>query len=268
MTKGSNPKFLGGFDSPVSIPYPKWSSTKNIFDDQAAFAQGTPAYFTGTDVWLTFYGDGKISYRTGSGSDNNSYSNPVKMNLTDFAPNGIIYIGSGNVYMSGTLKGQVSVYADGSSGLSQGNILLTDNMIYTQEPMTYDNTAGKWVPNENCTDMLGLVSSNNIIAATQPAAAYAANITNKDINIYATMFTARGALQLEGLNNKTPLAGTMLVKGGEVTDHEENIANYNNKGVVTGGYNKYIIFDERFLMYVPPHFPGVFNRFESVSWLE
>ncbi|MDZ7764081.1 MAG: hypothetical protein U5K00_06590 [Melioribacteraceae bacterium] len=90
---------------------------------------------------------------------------PITETLSTFAPNKVIYVGKGNIYASGTLKGRVSIVAGHSSGSGHGNINLVDDLVYTQPPMVWDNSEQIYKVNENSTDMLGILASNNVRVA-------------------------------------------------------------------------------------------------------
>ncbi len=270
MTKGSDPKFYGGFETGVDIEMP----VNYQFDEQQAaalngknpddlgisdFGDNGVAWLKENDLWMRFNSDGTVTYRIGTGSDTSTYSLPVTKSLTDLAPNGVIYANKGNMYVSGTLKGKVSIVSGESSGSGHGNIYLVDNLNYTTAPMVWDATEKKYVLNESCEDLLGIMATNNIIIADNDA-----NVANKDIRVDGSLFTAQGGVIME--NKNIPPSGSLYLRGGIISAKEELLGIF-DKGVLNNGYNRNVIFDERFLLSMPPEFP-VTDKFEIVSWYE
>lgn len=258
---GYFPKFYGGYESGVDMPIP---NNYQFTDQKAAaldgVASGGSSYFTGTDVWLTFNADGTVTYRTGTGSDSSTYSAPITESLSTFAPNKIIYVGFGNIYTSGTLKGKITIAAGESSGTGHGNVYLVDDLVYTQPPMVWDAAEGNYVVNENSTDMLGILASNNVRIANSTE-----NVANKDINLHAAIFAAQGGFEME--DKTIPESGTLKLMGSAVAAKEEEIAIANSSGIIEHGYRRHVVYDERMLNAVPPLFPST-DKFEIVSWYE
>lgn len=259
--KGYDPKFYGGYESGVDMPIP----TNYQFTSQEAAAidgvsKGGSSYFDGTDLWLTFNSDGTVTYRTGTGSDSSTYSAPITEPLSTFAPNKIIYVGKGNIYAAGTLKGRLSIVAGESSGFGHGNVYLVDDLVYTDPPMVWDNSEQIYKVNENSTDILGILASNNVrIADTKE------NVEDKDINLHGAIFAAQGGFEME--DKTIPPSGTLRLIGSAVAAKEEEIAIANSTGEIEHGYARHVVYDERMLKQVPPYFPAT-NQFEIVSWYE
>lgn len=258
---GYDPKFYGGYESGVDVSIPinyQFTTQKAAAIDGVAL--GGSSYFTGTDVWLKFNADGTVTYRTGIGSDTSAYSAPVTESLSTFAPNKIIYVGYGNIYASGTLSGKLTMVAGEASGLGHGNVYLVDDLTYTSDPMIWNSSEGIYEPNENCTDMLGILSSNNVrIANTKE------NVNDKDIELHAAIFAAQGGFEME--DKTIPPSGTLRLLGSAVAAKEEEIAIANSSGTIEHGYARHVVYDERMLTSVPPYFPAT-NQFEIVSWYE
>lgn len=259
--KSAKPKFFGGIEHGVDIPLPvnyQFDKERDAAIDGVDWHGGS-SYFEGTDLWLNFFADGNVEYRVGTGSDISKYSAPVKLKLSEFAPNGVIYLKRGNIYMSGTLKGKVTVGSGESSGAGNGNIFLVDDIVYPDAPMVWDSGKKKYVPNNDCENMLGLLASNNVIISDTKA-----NVADKDIHVDASIFCAQGGFKME--NSAIPPSGTLYLRGGVVAAKEEILA-LTKKDAVTSGYKKFVIFDERFLLNIPPTFPNT-GMLEVMSWYE
>lgn len=259
-SSGYDPKFYGGYESGVDIPLPV---NYQFTEEKAAAVDGVSAggssYYENTDVWLTFNADGTVTHRTGSGNDSSTYSAPITEPLSTYAPNGVIYVKKGDVYMSGTLKGKATVVAGEASGIGNGNVYLVDDITYTSDPMTYDASGNKYIPNNGCTDMLGILATNNVRIVDNNA-----NVLNKDIHIDASIFCAQGGVEME--DKTIPPSGTVYLRGGMIAAKEELLA-ITSSGTVTHGYKKHVVFDQRFMLALPPTFPNT-GKFEIVSWLE
>ncbi|MFC2133393.1 hypothetical protein ACFLR4_04400 [Bacteroidota bacterium] len=257
-SKGHDPKFYGGFETGVDLPFP----SSYTFADQKAAAldgvnnEGGSSLFQNIDLWMKFYDDGTLTYRTGWGPDTASYNAATTLLLTDFAPTGIIYVGLGDIYMSGTIDGQVTIVAGESSGLGNGNVYLVDDLIYKETPMVYagDN---QYDPTSS-DDMVGILATNNLIIANTPE-------NDSDITIHASIFCAAGGVQAQDLNFLDD-QGRIFLQGGVIASKEEQVVKVENDGTFKG-FKKHVVFDERFLLTSPPLFP-ITDKYEIVSWYE
>lgn len=257
-SRGYDPKFYGGFETGVDVPFPNNYS----FADQKSAAidgvtnYGGSSYFENTDLWMKFNSDGTVTYRTGIGSDTASYGPPVTEALSTFAPNGVVYLAKGDIYMSGVLSGRISVVVGESSGLGNGNVYLTDDMTYLNDPMTYIGN-NEYEPTSS-TDMMGIMATNNLIISDNTE-------NSTDIHIDATVFLAQGGVQAEDLTGRVN-NGAIYLRGGVIAAKEEQVVKVENDGTFKG-YRKHVIYDERSLLAYPPLFPTTDN-FEIVSWYE
>ncbi|MDX1702328.1 MAG: hypothetical protein R3250_16995, partial [Melioribacteraceae bacterium] len=259
--KTADPKFYGGVEHGVDIPLPvnyQFDAERNAAID-GEVNHGGSSYFESTDLWLTFFDDGTVEYRTGSGPDSSTYSAPVREDLSSFAPNGVIYLKKGDIYMSGKVKGKVTVGSGESSGTGNGNVYLVDDITYPDDPMVWDEDLEKYVPNNDCENMLGILATNNVVIAETDA-----NVADKDIRVDASIFCAQGGFKME--DPTIPPSGTLYLRGGVVAAKEEILAT-TKKDALTAGYKKFVIFDERFMLSIPPTFPNT-GKLEVMSWYE
>jgi len=259
---GYDPKFYGGYETGVDIPIP----TNYQFTEQKSDAQdgvtnhGGASYFENTDVWMLMNSDGTVTYRTGTGSDTSTYSAPVTQSLSSFAPNGVVYVEKGNMYVSGKVNGQVTLVAGESSGAGHGNVYLEDDLTYVDDPMVWNASDGKYEPNNSSTDMLGILASNNVIVANNDH-----NNHDKDIHVDGAIFCAQGGFQLE--DKTIPPSGTVYLRGSMIAAKEEMLAQTDGSGHIKNGYKRNVIFDERLLLQSPIDFPDT-GEYEIVSWYE
>lgn len=271
LSPGSNPQFLGGLQTGVIAPF---SKTINYNDAAAAASEGQSlggqCYFNGINLWLTFNNNGTVTYRTAArsaGDDSSKYSAPITMFLSAIAPKGVIYLDKGDIYLSGTLSGKITVVSDQSSGTGGGNVYLVNDMVYATRPMLPDGNGGYSV-NNSCTDMMGIMATNNIdISSSVKSGGYINNIVNKDINVDAAIFCSSGGFNLEGLGTSinTP-TGTINLFGSMTAGKEEMVSIYSGN-TLTAGYNRHVVLDERLLTGAPVYFP-LMPSYEIISWLE
>lgn len=263
LKKGFYPRFMGGYQSGVDIPAPN----NYKFDVQKANAKNGGLYFgsnTDKDLWLTFKGT-TVEVRRGTGDDSSKYSPKTEYQISNLSSK-VIFMDGGDVYMSGVLNGSVIVVAEQSSGHGAGNIYFTGDITYTQSPVVWDPLYKIYMPNNSCTDMLGVLASNNVWIATSTASGgYKNNVTDEDIHIDANIFCAGGGFETQDVG-KIPPSGTLYLRGGIVADKEE-LVSLTSSGNLTNGYYKHVIFDERFMMPLPPNFP-LTGTYEILSWLE
>jgi len=237
LDSSTNPQFLGGYESGVDLPLP--STINTVSDD----AQSGGKYFSNTDVWLTFNADGSVDYKT---SSSGSWINQM---LSTFAPNGVISVNKGNLHIKGTVKGKITLGATLSSGTANGNVYLDDDIVYSTDPTS-----------PSCTDMLGIVATNDVIITDN-----AANKNN--ININASIFSLKRGLQAENYNS-IPYCGTMNLTGGLIEYQSQATGVFDSRtGRITNGYQTKITYDERLMTQVPPSFPKSAS-YEVLSWLE
>jgi len=233
--KNDNPKFYGGFESGVTVDLPT-----NFTQLETAAQSGK--IIQNNDVWITFKSDGTISYKIGSSGTYKDTS------LSAFAPNGIIYVKKGDLHIKGTIKGQVTVVADQSSGYGHGNIILEDDIVYSTDPTQ-----------PNCTDMLGIVATNNIIIS---------NTSNNrpNINIHGSLLSLKGGLTAEDYSSIPP-SGFINLYGGLIVYQDQPWGVFDNSNNIIHGYQAKLKYDERFMVSAPPAFPTT-GGYEIISWLE
>lgn len=271
MTTGSNPQFLGGLVTGVEVPWPtniKFNTQKTAAAVGASM--GGSCLFNSVNLWLKFNSNGTVTYKTAAASssdDTTKYSAGITIPLSTMAPNGIIYLDKGDIYVEGTLNGQVTIVADQSSGNGGGNVYFVNDLVYSTPPMVPDGYGG-FVANNSCDDLMGVLATNNVdISSSVRSGAWTNNIVNKDIVINAGILCASGGMNLIGLGSPVNMpTGQIYLTGSMTAGKEEMVATYSND-VLTAGYTRHVVLDERFLVTPPLWFPFTGN-YEIVSWLE
>ncbi|MCP5062061.1 MAG: hypothetical protein GY936_06315 [Ignavibacteriae bacterium] len=253
----ANPKFLGGYKSPVDIPFNlntgKLDNAANynghLFQDGSGNA---------LDVRLEFIDDGssigKVQWST-KVTGTSTWSAPVLASLDTLAPNGVIWNAKGNLYLSGTVNGKYTV-GTAKDGSNYGFVYLEDDIVYRDDPLKNDPyNLGYTLTNPVCRDMLGVVAEKKVIVKNNAA-------NQNDINIHASLFNYNGGITVEGLTSSSPDMGIMRIHGGLI-ENDAQVTGYTSGA----GYNQVIKFDKRFNSETPPYFPAT-EKYEIVSWFE
>jgi hypothetical protein len=240
---GTNPKkssarFLGGYQSGVDIPMPA-----DLSSVTSAASSGGKVY-TG-DLWITLSGTNVLWKTSSTGT-------VTTTPLSTFAPNGVINISNGNLYLQGTFSGRATICATGTS--PKGNVYIEDNVLYQNNPMS-DPTV---------TNMLGIVAQNNIIISDNVA-----NGTNCEID--AALFCLNGGMTAQNYDRSTGtnppvLRGKLTLLGG-ITQYQRGAVGTSSGGSIQTGYLKNYKYDDRLGVSFPPFFP-LTGKYQIISWLE
>lgn len=232
---GSHPEFHGGYQSGVSIGLP------SDMNPMVAAAGSGGHYVSGKDVSLTLNADGTITYQEGT--------DPAQtVPLSTYAPNGVIAVDGGNIRLKGTLNGRVTIAALKKSG-SGGTVMLDDDVVYHTSP-----------DDPSCTDMLGIVSDDDVLVTENAA-------NNSDINIDASIFCKNGGFGAENYNSRPP-SGTINLRGGIQMYQRGPVGTFNSSThEITHGFSKNYRYDNRLLTDLPPMYPTT-GSYEVVSWYE
>jgi hypothetical protein len=233
----SKPKFYGGFQKGVSIDLPA-----NL-NPLVTAAQSGGAYFNNQDLWLEFHANGKVTYRVGSAT-----ATPTTVDISTFAPNGVIMANNGNMRIKGKVSGKVTISATGSSGAAKGNVYVDSSVTYVNNPMSGASN-----------DLLGIVADNNVIITD--------NANNSgNVNLHATIFSRSGGLTAQNYNSR-PAGGTLTVLGGIQQYQRGPVGTFSGSGTIASGFQKNYRYDERLYVDTPPFFPTT-GSYEVLSWYE
>lgn len=238
-TTSGTPKFLGGFQEGVNIPFPDYKPSANAIKT-AASSGGF--YQSGGELWLNFLSDGTVQYKTSSAA---AWS--AAQPLSTFAPNGSICINDGALHVQGTLNGQLSIASTVTTGTppssTVGATYIESNLRYAADPLT----------NPASTDMLGLVTAGNIQFNTLP------------IRVDGSLFADENATMNSGFKNTSPMQQIKIV-GSFIS------RNINSTDFGTGaskGANFHMTYDSRIESNPPANFPfPATASFEVLSWFE
>ena len=238
ITKSGTPKtpqFVGGFESGVSITMPGDTSYAKIFN---AAASGGHSQTSG-NLYLKFNADATISWKTSAAA---AYTT---VTLNSFAPNGVIAIDKGSLFIEGTVDGRVTVASIRSSGSTGGTTTITNSLVMKDNPRT----------NPSSNDMLGVVSYGDITIADNSATQF---------NVQGTLYSYTGGLAVEHGTSRP--AGVLSVFGGLIAEKLYATSN-GAAGSARKGYNLSLHFDERFSNDSPDLFPAT-GKYQILSWFE
>jgi cytoskeletal protein CcmA (bactofilin family) len=250
ITGSGTPIIYGSFETGLSIPMPA-TAVSNI---QTAAASGggvfsnpsTPAPF---DVWMTMNSNATVTYHT------NLNPSDTTIPLSSLAPNGVIVVNNGNLHIHGTVKGQVTVAAAGSSTTGFGSVYINGNLTCNSDPMT----------NPGSTDVLGVVAQNSVWVESDNAyLGISPSLPPSNPLIEAAIYAQNGSFRCYYQSRRSyTTVGTVHVYG-----------SISNKylGVTidptgTYGYQPDYRFDPRFSSVAPPSFP-VTGTYVILSWYE
>lgn len=179
-------------------------------------------YLTGNTT-ITFLSNGTMNVtNTAMSWSNQNMSLPA---------NGAIFVNNGNINLSGILAGQVTVGNQGSGK----NIYILNNILYANDPRT----------DPSSTDMLGIVSGNNVIISSSAP-------NNLEIDGY--ILALNKSFYLE--NYASGMKGTLTLFGGITQDERGPVGTFNSStGQKASGYTKDYVYDERFQNTAPAYFP-------------
>ena len=221
------PTFAQGIQNGVSIPL-SLNTTQLVTE-----AAGN--LFSGGSLYLTLKDD-SVSYKT-------SLAGPVTTKaISQIAPNGVIAIDKGTLYVQGELSKPLTVASLRTSGSTGGTVVVKDNVTYKTDPRT----------DPTCQAMLGIVGYSTI---------------NIDTTAGHSSFTVQGSMysQTDGVqvvNNNTRPRGNLYVLGGWCGTQI-----YATSNGTTAGLPVNVTYDERYRVSAPPYFPGT-NTYQILSWYE
>jgi hypothetical protein len=213
---------------------------------------------------------------------------------TDIPASGVIYVEGGDLFISGTLDGRLTIYAT-------ENIYITgkDPTNYTpnrsndpddSQYCTYNGYHGifyadKNLPGKNDTgtnfsdDMLGMISEKKIYVATKTWPSSSGTTTYQyssvavnNIAVYGALMTNRstGGICVEDYD-KAPVLGIFTVKGSKIQNSVRGaVGTFNSNTLeMVSGYSKQDSFDYRLRTESPPHFVEPVNSgWELKVWRE
>ncbi len=228
------PQFQGGYQTGVSLPLPTTAFPKL---DSTAVAGGYKR--VGSDLYLQFNANGTVTWR------NTAAGTPTTVPITTLAPNGVLEVDKGNIYVQGTMSGQLTIFANKSSGSTGGQVFVQNDLVYATDPRV----------NPASTDMLGIVAMGDVTLLDNGASTF---------NMMASTYSQAGGLAVQNYNSRN--SGVLNVIGGMIVQNLYATSN-GATGASRRGYNLSLQYDTRFLVSSPPSFPST-GSYEILSWWE
>ena len=196
--------------------------------------------------------------------------------------NGAVYV-NGNLNLSGTLNGQLTIAAE-------GNIHIVDDILYNTNPVDYDEDGllndgngngindpacgnapaddtdddndgvpdGEDDPLPESSDILGLIALGNVIVDDD------GTYEHVDRTICATIMALGTSFTVEDYSGH--LEGELRIIGGLIQKQRGAVGTFSGD-TQTSGFAKNYIYDHRFMHSAPPWFPRT-NLIEVVYWRE
>ncbi len=185
------------------------------------------------DSTIVFNSNGTITV-TNSKAKWNNYT-------TSIPSNGAIFVSGGDLTISGTVNGNVTV------GSSQ-DVIIPNNIVYASNPRT----------NPNSDDMLGIIAESDVMVSSGAP-------TNVEID--ACIMALGTSFMLQNYSSVSA-KGTLTVYGGIIQDERGPVGTFNGTtGQKVSGYSKDYSYDPRLLSTPPPFMPTT-GDYITLSWQE
>lgn len=153
-------------------------------------------------------------------------------------PTATLYCKKGNVTVSGTVHGSVTLGADGVKGdTASGNVVVADNLVYA------DKTR----------DTLGLVAYNNVHVS--PGSTWSGKDPSgaNGLEIDGSIIAVLGEEDVS--NPSQPYAGTLTIFGGLINYQPGVTGTMDSSGNVVSGFRQVLQYDSRLQLSPPPNYP-------------
>ena len=239
-----NPIYNAGYEWGVTVNRPASNMTNLEGEAQSAGA----LVDLNKDVALTFFPDGRVNVKippTTGATRNDTVS------MSTLAPTGVFAVKNGDLRLTGTYKGQVTVVALKGSQANKGNIWIDgDGIKAATDPSVVSNS----------TDMMGIVAERMAYITRDNS-----RNTSSLVTIHGAVFCQNGELTAEDFW-AIPKSGRVTLTGSLVQKSAGSLGVFGGGGLQNGMYYS-IRHDPRFLLGGPPKFP-MSDKYELVSWWE
>ncbi len=245
------PVFNGGTEWGISVPRPT-TSLANL--ENMASAAFPSALFSGKDVGLTFFADGRVRLRipalTGTTRDDT-------LTVGGLMPNGVLAVEGGDLRVLGTYRGQATLVAISGAASAKGNIWIDGNLLAATDPSA----------NPSSPDMLGLVAERMAYVTTidPVSGALIPRGETSVVTIQAAVYSQRGVLAAQSYDSIPPSGRVSFL--GTLTMNAAALLGVADEGTLQHGFRLSLRYDPRFLTTAPPGFPQS-GKYELMSWWE
>jgi hypothetical protein len=166
-----------------------------------------------------------------------------------------IFVDGGNLYVSGVLKGEVTLGAGTDSRGRKGNVVITDNVRFSDR---YDEEGrlrtSPLLPDDS-SDYLGIVAEKDVIISKDAP---------HDLEIDASIMALGDSFIVERWWDSRYNKGTLMILGGIIQKERGPVGTFSRLGKVSG-YSKNYIYDERLNQTSLPYFPTT-GEYKVISW--
>jgi Tfp pilus assembly protein PilX len=222
-----NPAFNGGLTlgaSPVPLP-------SKAVDLKAAAGQSGGLSLQGTTT-VVLNADGTMNVT-------NSQKGWTNQNMS-LPSNSALFVTDGNVTVSGTLNGKLSI------GTNR-NIIIPNNILYHEDPRTVPTTQ----------DVLGLIAERDVLIS---------HSAPNNLEIDASIMALGESFMLDGW--WYDLKGTLTVYGGIIQKERGPVGTFNSStNQKVSGYSKDYHYDARLVSNPPPYYPTT-GDYVMIAWRE
>jgi hypothetical protein len=245
------PIFNGGTEWGISVPRPSTSLAKLEGTASTSFPS---ALYTGKDVGLTFFADGRVHVKipalTGTTRDDT-------LSMTGLMPNGVLAVKEGDLRVQGSYHGQATLVALSGSNSTKGNIWIDGDLLAASDPALDPSSP----------DMLGLVAERMAYVTTQDPVS--GTLIPRDettvVRIQAAVYSHRGILAAQSYDSIPPSGRVSFL--GTLTMNAAALVGLADETTLHHGFRLSLRYDSRFLTAAPPGFP-VPQKYELLSWWE
>ena len=233
--------WAGGYEWGIKIPYP---TDMNSFVS-AASDPLNGRLVAGHDAFLNFNPSGKVGLKVPALSVDTTFGS-----VSDFTANGAFAVAGANLYVQGTLNGNVAIGAIAVAGAG-GNVFITGDVRYHNDPRT----------DPASTDELAIYAQNNIQVTYDNS--NPGFYQNREVD--AAIFTLTGDFEVQDAKTYAP-RGTLTTYGSIMQYYRGEIGNIIG-GTLRNGYFKNFRYDTRFSTLPPKYFPAT-GRYLLFAWRE
>jgi hypothetical protein len=233
--------WAGGYQWGIKIPYPT-----NL--NQFVTAANDPSQgraITGADAQLNFNSSGTVNLKVPTKSIDTTF-----ISAKALAQNGAFAVQGGNLYVQGTLTGDLAIGAIAQAGVG-GNVYITGDIRCKTDPRT----------DQSSKDRIVIYSENDIIVTydnSHPA-------DYRDRLVESSIFSLKGDFEVQDAKSYAP-RGTLTVFGAMMQYYRGEIGKVVG-GSLKNGYNKYFRYDERLATDPPLYYPST-GRYLLFAWRE
>ena len=226
-----NPNFMQG--ATLGSEYEVLPAKAQNLRSAAQNLESGKFYLTG-DTTIVLNSNGTMNVtNSNSGWSNKNMALPV---------NGALFVNKGELTISGTLKGRMSVGAN-------YDINIPASIVYATDPRT----------NPASTDTMGIISEQDVVISH--------NAPGDNLEIDAAIMAMTTSFMLDDWS-QGPAKGDLTVYGGIIQDQRGPVGTFNGQtGQKLSGYSKKYSYDPRLLNNPPPYYPTT-QDYVTLSWEE